>query len=74
MVNPEHLRILAERMLAMSRKAIDPRLAEWFSIKAGEYHDQALTLEAAAAPVVACPRSIAQQAQQPQPDGHQKKE
>jgi len=61
MVNPEHLRLLAERMLTMATKATDPRLAEWFSIKAGEYHDRAQTLEAAAP-------GIAEQAHQPQPD------
>ena len=64
MVSPEHLRLLAERMLTMAAKATDPRLAEWFSIKAGEYHDQAQTLEAAA-PAVA-------QRLQPQPDNPEK--
>jgi hypothetical protein len=73
MVNPEHLRSLAERMLAMAMKASDPRLAEWFSVKAGEYLDKAQTLEAAAPPVE-CPQHVTRQAEHPQSEDPEKNE
>jgi hypothetical protein len=74
MVSPGHLRSLAERMLTMAMKATDPRLAEWFSVKAGEYLDKAQTLEAAGPPIAASPQNIAQRPPQPRAGDPQKKE
>jgi hypothetical protein len=73
MVSPGHLRSLAERMLTMAMKATDPRLAEWFSVKAGEYLDKAQTLEAAAPPVE-CPQHVTRQAEHPQSEDPEKDE
>jgi hypothetical protein len=68
MADPEQLRLLAERTLAMAVKATDPKFTEWLSIKASEFLEQAQALEATArGSLVEAPPHVVQQAQQPQP-------
>ena len=68
MTEPEHLRQLAERMLALAMKTDDPKLAELLATMAGQYLDEARTLEATKPPIVETPQRVPQQAEQPQPD------
>ena len=65
MAKSEHLRQLAERMLALAMDAGDAQLTEWLSKRAGEYLDEAQALEAAVPPIVETPERAAQQAQRP---------
>jgi hypothetical protein len=60
MPNPNYLRSLAERMLAMAITMPDSQLTGWLSIRASDHLDQAQALEAATSPA--------------QPDDPEKKE
>ena len=63
MPDASELRDLAARMLWLATAAKDQHLLEWLCIRAGDYLDQATTLESAAPT-----EPVVQQAQQPQPD------
>jgi hypothetical protein len=68
MAEPENLRQLAERILALAMTTEDKELAQLLTTRAGEYLDQAGALEAAVRPIGEAPQHVAQQAEQPQPD------
>jgi hypothetical protein len=64
----EHLRQLAERMLALAMKIDDPKLAEALATRAGQYLDEARALESTKPPIVETLQRVPQQAEQLQPD------
>ncbi len=68
MAEPENLRQLAERMLALAMKMEDEELAQLLATRASQYLDQARALEAAVPPIGEASQHAAQQAEQPQPD------
>jgi hypothetical protein len=63
MAEPENLRQLAERMLALAMKTEDEELAQLLATRASQYLDRARALE-----------HVAQQAERPQPDDPAKTE
>jgi hypothetical protein len=65
MSDPELLRLMATRLLAVAISCRDPELAARLALRAFTYLDQADKLERAGSAVV-------QQAQQPQPDDPKK--
>ena len=67
MAIPNQLRLMAERTLALAKKADDQRLIEWLSIRAAEYLEEAQALETASPPVREPGQHVVQQAEQPQP-------
>jgi hypothetical protein len=64
MAEPENLRQLAERMLALAMKTEDEELAQLLATRAGEYLDQARALEVATPSIGEAPQHVAQQAEQ----------
>ena len=71
MAMPNQLRLMAERTLALAKKADDQRLIEWLSIRAAEYLEEAQALETASPPIREPGQHVVEQAEQPQPaPGH----
>jgi hypothetical protein len=58
---------MAERTLALAKKADAQRLIEWLSIRAAEYLEEAHALETASPPVREPGQQVVQQTEQPQP-------
>jgi hypothetical protein len=52
MANPEHLRLVAQRMMALALESSGEEVACLLRVRASEYLDQAAELEAAARPPV----------------------
>ena len=68
MANTEHLRRMAERMLAAAMTSSDEELAHALSVRASEYLDQAAALEASEGS-----QDVTRRADEPQPnEGKQK--
>jgi hypothetical protein len=67
MAIPNQLRLMAERTLALAKKADAQRLIEWLSIRAAEYLEEAQALETASPPVREPGQQVVQQTEQPQP-------
>jgi hypothetical protein len=65
------LRDLAARMLALAMGAKDQRLLEWLVIRASEYLDQAMAIEAAGTEATGT-SPVVQQTQQPQQEDPEK--
>ena len=74
MANPEHLRLMAERMMTLAKKTSDLELARKLTVKASDYLDQAHMLEAARPSFFKPGRDVMQQAQQLQPDDPERKD
>jgi hypothetical protein len=56
MANPEHLRMMAERILALAIKSSNEEVARGLPVKACEYLDQAAALEGARPAVSEAPQ------------------
>jgi hypothetical protein len=65
MANPVHLRRMAERMLAQALKNPDEELRRMLTIRASEYLDQALAIEAGP-PLSEAPQLVPQQSEDTQ--------
>ena len=68
MANPVHLRRMAERMLAQALKNPDEELRRMLAVRASEYLDQALAIEAGQPqpPPSEAPQLVPQQSEHPQ--------
>ena len=66
MANPVHLRRMAERMLAQALKNPDEELRRMLAVRASEYLDQALAIEAGQPPPSEAPQLVPQQSDHPQ--------
>jgi hypothetical protein len=67
MADPEHLRRMAERMLAAAMESPDEDTARAPTVRASEYLDQASALEAAR-PASEAREQVSQKADEPQPN------
>ena len=66
MANPVHLRRMAERMLAQALQNPDEELRRMLAVRASEYLDQALAIEAGQPPLSEAPQLVPEQSEDPQ--------
>jgi len=66
MANPVQLRRMAERMLAQALKNPDEELRRMLAVRASEYLDQALAIEAGQPPPSEAPQPVSQQSEHSQ--------
>ena len=66
MANPVHLRRMAERMLAHALQNPDEELRRMLAVRASEYLDQALAIEADQPAPSEAPQPVSQQSEHPQ--------
>jgi hypothetical protein len=71
MADPEQLRKMAERLLAVAIQGPDEEIARELTARASEYLDQAAALEAAQRPPEE-PERVAREADEPQPNERKK--
>ena len=66
MVNPVHLRRMAERMLAQALQNPDEELRRMLAVRASEYLDQASAIEAGQPSLSEAPQLVPDQSEHPQ--------
>ena len=66
MANPVHLRRMAERMLAQALQNPDEELRRMLAVRASEYLDQALAIEAGQPSLSEAPQLVPQQSEDTQ--------